>query len=182
MNWLMWIICINFVFIPLTILQLILDKGHVIVPSLVYITNLMIMGQSVILFYNMFTNNYVVILNSKKDSPESSPSSLKIDKNVFEEYIAKKKPYLNPELKITDLILPLGTNRTYLSNFINNAYGMSFSTYINNCRIEELESYRSNPRMDKYTDEDLVIMAGFTSYRGYKRFVKKKDALLLPSY
>ena len=173
MNWLMWIIGINLIFIPLTILQLMLDKNHMLVPLMVYATNLMIMLQSVILFYNMFINNYIsILLDSKKVSQESSSLSLKIDKTLFEEYIAKEKPYLNPELRITDMILPLGTNRTYLSKFINNTYGMSFSTYINNCRIKELESYQSDPKMGIYSNEDLVIMVGFTSYRGYKRFVK----------
>ena len=175
MNWLVWIICINIVFIPLTILQLILDKDHVLIPLMVYITNLMIMVQSVILFYNMFTNNYIVILDNKKEKPEPTPLSSKINKEHFEKYIAKEKPYLNPELKITDMISSLGTNRTYLSRFINNTYGMSFSSYINNCRIKELKNYQSNPKMGIYTDEDLIIMAGFTSYRGYKRFVKGKE-------
>jgi len=176
MNWLMWIICINIIFIPLTITQLMLNGDHFLVPLLVYITNLMLMFQSVILFYNMFINNYVIIPSeSKKINQESSPLSLKIDKTFFEDYIAKEKPYLNPELRITDLILPLGTNRTYLSNFINNVYGVSFSTYINNCRIKELEKFQSNPKMGKYSDEDLVFLAGFTSYRGYKRFVKEKE-------
>ena len=180
MNWLMWIICINLIFIPLTIMQLILDRNHPLVPSMVYVTNLMIMLQSVILFYNMFTNNYIIIpLESKKVNQESSSLSLKIDKTFFEDYIATEKPYLNPELRITDLILPLGTNRTYLSNFINNTYGVSFSTYVNNCRIKELKKYQSDPKMGKYSDEDLVFMAGFTSYRGYKRFIGKEMSRLI---
>ena len=175
MNWLMWIIYINIVLIPLTISQLILDRSHAIILLLICTTNFMIMLQSVILFYNMFTNNYIIILSdNKKVNPEPAPLSLKINKESFEKYITGKKPYLNPELRITDMILPLGTNRTYLSKFINNTYGMSFSSYINNCRIKELKSYQSNPKMDMYTDEDLVVMAGFSNYRGYRRFVKEK--------
>ena len=176
MKWLMWIIYINMAFIPLTILQLTLNKHHVLIPSLVYITNLMIMFQSVILFYNMFINNYIIIpLDSKKVNLAALSLSSKINKELFEEYITNKKPYLNPELRITDMILPLGTNRTYLSKFINNTYGMSFSSYINNCRIKELERFQSDPKMSIHTHEDLVIMAGFTSYRGYKRFIKEKN-------
>ena len=173
MNWLVCIICINLIFIPFPILSLILEKDHILIPLMIYVTNLMIMLQSIILFYNMFTNNYLIVISDNRKAVQESPSlSSKIDKKIFEEYIAKEKPYLNPELRITDMILPLGTNRTYLSNFINNTYGMSFSCYINNCRIKELEYYRSNPKMGIYTDEDLVVRAGFSSYRGYKRFVK----------
>ena len=175
MNWLVQIIGINIIFIPLTILQLLFDSHNTLVPPLVYITNLMIMLQSIILFYNMFINNYIIIA-PENDKVERGVLSLKIDKSYFETYMAKEKPYLNPGLRITDMIIPLGTNRTYLSKFINSTYGMSFSSYINDCRENELKRLQLNPKMISYSHEDLVIMAGFTSYRGYKRFVKEKKS------
>ena len=184
LNWLLWIIGINFILIPLSALQLMLSKHHFLIP----LTNMLIMLQSTLLFCNMFTNNYIKIIidrrgggssgssknSNRKPMPDPiSPVSFKIDKQHFEDYISREKPFLNPELKITDMILPLGTNRTYLSRFINNTYGMSFSHYINTCRAKELDSYLSDPQMSKYTNEDKIIMAGFSGKRGYKRFVKE---------
>lgn len=49
----------------------------------------------------------------------------------------KKRMYRNPELKITDVVDVLGSNRTYVSNAINHGLGMSFSDYINRLRVEE---------------------------------------------
>lgn len=94
----------------------------------------------------------------------------KISKEEFETYLETQKPYLKPDLKITDIVKELGTNRTYLSEFINQTYQMNFSRFMNKYRLRELEHL-----MRDYSDKteekkmELILKAGFGSYDSYRR-------------
>ena len=86
----------------------------------------------------------------------------------------EEKPYLNPYLKITDLISPLATNRTYFSSFINNTYRVNFSVYINTLRLKEFYALKQLPENIEMTDDDLIYLSGFRSRSSYNRI---KDLL-----
>lgn len=51
--------------------------------------------------------------------------------------VREKELYKQQGLKITDLAALAGTNRTYVSNAINQQLGLTFSEYINRLRVEE---------------------------------------------
>ncbi|MEG1649107.1 MAG: AraC family transcriptional regulator, partial [Rikenellaceae bacterium] len=97
-----------------------------------------------------------------------------IDRTVFERHIHTHKPYLNPSLRITDLAQELGTNRTYLSVFINTEYGVNFSRYINRLRLNELDRLRRTPSLSELTRTELIDRAGFSNYQGYVRSLKNE--------
>ena len=88
-----------------------------------------------------------------------------------ETYLEDKKPYLNPEFKITDMARDLFSNRTYISAFINREYGMNFNRFINNYRLKEVERLQSEAvqRKQKISSMEIVIHAGFSNYRSYFR-------------
>lgn len=92
-----------------------------------------------------------------------------LDQKYLEEYMVTNKPYLNPRLKIIDLINPLCTNRTYLSSFININYGVNFNRFINRYRLKEMEQIIKNPTYANYSKQGLVTKAGFNNYQGYLR-------------
>ena len=96
-----------------------------------------------------------------------------LNKERFEKYIREEKPYLNPELKITDLTGELQTNRTYLSTFINRTYGMNFNTYINDCRLREMKAFLADSTCAGVSMTDLAIRAGFGCYHSYRRAKKR---------
>lgn len=106
--------------------------------------------------------------------PESQPAETKEElplkilyKNLII-YFAKEKPYLNSELKIDDLILVLGTNRTHLSNAINQFSGKNFNRFVNDYRIEFAKEYISKNHPD-CTKEEVAEAAGFGSVRSFER-------------
>lgn len=81
------------------------------------------------------------------------------------------KPFLDPELKITDLVGDLMTNRTYLSSFINTTYKMNFSQFINSCRFKEYLKLKHDTAQMQYfeSDEDIILASGFRNYESFKR-------------
>ena len=94
---------------------------------------------------------------------------VKLTQKRFEDYIHKNKPYLNPQLKITDLIEPLRANRTVISNFVNKTYGMNFNQYINTLRLKELDRLRALPSNANKELAQLIEKAGFATMRNYTR-------------
>ncbi|MCD8262062.1 MAG: hypothetical protein LUD15_11785 [Bacteroides sp.] len=130
-----------------------------------------------ILVHNLLLKNFVIIKNGsgngKSDPAQQDNFSMGADplsrQNVLrlDAYMRKNKPYLNPKLKITDLTVPLNTNRTALSILINSSLGMNFSRYVNRYRLLELRKLRSNPANKSLTELKLVAKAGFSDYRGY---------------
>lgn len=93
----------------------------------------------------------------------------KLTQRRFEEYFRKNKPWLNPKLKMTDLLEPLETNRTILSGFINQTYRMNFNSYINRLRLQEVGRLRQLSDCSELSLLELVSRAGFASLRNYMR-------------
>ncbi|MCW3787095.1 AraC family transcriptional regulator [Plebeiibacterium sediminum] len=87
-------------------------------------------------------------------------------------YFDKEKPYLNPELKIDDLIGDLGTNRTHLSNAINLNSGKNFNKFVNDYRIEFAKQYMRENKNNSLK-EDVAYKSGFGSIRTFERNFKE---------
>jgi AraC-like DNA-binding protein len=92
-----------------------------------------------------------------------------LTREVFDCYMMTQRPYLNPDLKITDLVNDLKINRTYISTFINAEYGLNFSSFVNQKRLKEYERLSSLPEMQHKTNSEIAELAGFGSYRNYSR-------------
>lgn len=91
--------------------------------------------------------------------------------------MAKNKYYHDSTLTLQKLAFHLGTNRQYLSNYINKEKNKTFYEYINDYRLEEakaiLDGWGDNPQQSL---EDVALTAGFNSYSTFFRsFVKKYD-------
>jgi AraC-like DNA-binding protein len=126
-----------------------------------------------ILCYNLLSDNYVIIA---PDGEESLPDNAAvIDSKRFVRYLHDKKPFLNPQLRITDVASDLCTNRNYVSAFINREYGMNFSRFINRHRLKELDRLRLSPDHRNDANIDLVLSAGFSNYRNYLRVKSGED-------
>lgn len=127
-----------------------------------------------VICYNLLSNNYVTI---EPDSPEESVKKNSIDKKKFERYMREKKPYLNPQLRINDLAADMHTNRTYLSTFINQEYGMNFNRFINIYRLNELDELLKSAAAKERTNMELLMMVGFNSYNSYIRVKTAENRL-----
>lgn len=83
------------------------------------------------------------------------------------------KPYLNPELSLTNVATALGVNNTYLSKLINREFKMNFYTFVNNHRIDYAISLIKQSDY-KITGDMLYTTSGFRSRSVfYKQFHEK---------
>lgn len=129
----------------------------------------------IILCYNVVSENYIIITDAELKTDVDQGKRRHINRAYFEHYIQTQKPYLNPKIRITDIAADLHSNRTYVSNFINSEYGMNFSRYINQQRLRKLDSLCFDPGNKNSLGIDLIIQAGFSTYRGYTRAKAEED-------
>lgn len=118
--------------------------------------------------------------DDEKDETESPKADEKgeyyktLSRTAVDALIEEKKYYLDPSLTLQKLAIQLGTNRQYLSNYINREKGKTFYEYINNFRLEEaVRILSSNPKHPQ-TMEEVATQSGFNTYSTFLRsFVKK---------
>ena len=108
------------------------------------------------------------------DTPPSSYHEVLIDKNV-EMLIRENRYYLDKTLTLQKLATCLGTNRQYLSNYINQEKSMTFYDYINDFRLEEAKNLLDGVDGGRqYSIEDISSLSGFNSYSTFLRAFAKK--------
>ncbi len=89
--------------------------------------------------------------------------------------MSSREVFRNDELLITDVAKMIGSNRTYVSSYLNKERGVNFSDYVNGYRVEYAKKL-----LDTSPDMNLVDVAersGFASeasfYRVFKRITGK---------
>ncbi len=84
-----------------------------------------------------------------------------------------KRLHLNPELTLNSLAAECGTNRTYLSEYLNRRLNMSFNDFVNDYRIVN----ESIPLINKFPHLSFAYIAeksGFGSVATFRRaFIRK---------
>lgn len=84
-----------------------------------------------------------------------------------------KKPYTNPDLKLSELANMLNVHPNHLSQVINSITNKSFYDLINEKRIQEFLQRVSLPENKKYTLLTLAFECGFNSKASFNRNFKK---------
>ena len=78
----------------------------------------------------------------------------------------EQKGYLQAELTIEDLARQLGSNRTYLSTFINSHYGVPFRQWIASLRIAEAKKMLRDTNL---REQDIAEAIGFATVQSFIR-------------
>ena len=88
----------------------------------------------------------------------------------------QEKLFLMSKLTIMDLATKIGTNKTYLSEYLNSNLNMSFHDFVNKYRVEEAcRIIDALPKDSKRTIIDISNKSGFNSISSfYRQFAKFK--------
>ena len=115
-----------------------------------------------------------------QEIPETS--KLENYENLFgarlQQWVDDKK-YLSSQLTIDSLASEMGTNKVYLSRYINGKHAVNFSTWITTLRIKEAQAYMlAHPGA---TLEEVAYHVGFSSAsyfsRVFSRIVKTSPTI-----
>lgn len=108
---------------------------------------------------------------------EESAAEEEIDSNTSQlteqmkaqlnELMTVREIYLDSRLTLSDLAAELGTNRTYLSNYLNRELNVSFYDYVNSFRVKRAcRMIDSDPDVSVH---DIVESCGFNSVSTFRR-------------
>ncbi len=119
------------------------------------------------------------------DIPEStSPHATKIKSSLTDDemlawktkilkFFDAQKPYLDPELTLSDLADKLKTNTSVLSQVINLVFEKNFNDFVNQYRVNDFISKIATPQYSHLTLLAIAFECGFNSKSTFNRAVKK---------
>ncbi len=133
-----------------------------------------------------------VIQSKTSEKPENKQKTavkgLSIPSEIIEDIIVKlekfekENGFISNQITLNSLAKQLNTNPNYLSKIVNHVKQCSFSSYINNLRIEyAIEQLKTNPTYLKYTIKAIAAEVGFNNVQSFsKAFSNSKG--INPSY
>ena len=95
-------------------------------------------------------------------------------------WFEREKPYLNDDLRLTDLQRVFPISRSYLSQLFNKELGMSFSDYVNQFRVEE--SKRLMDAEPLASIQEIAARSGFHSMSTFRRAFIKQTGIVPSEY
>lgn len=95
-------------------------------------------------------------------------------------WFEREKPYLNDDLRLTDLQRVFPISRSYLSQLFNKELGMSFSDYVNQFRVEE--SKRLMDAEPLASIQEIAERSGFHSMSTFRRAFIKQTGIVPSEY
>ncbi len=140
-----------------------------------------------------YQRRFEEVINEKK--PKESVESLTSDEQKIAvpidivndilqklEAFEEENRFISNQTTLNDLAKELQTNPNYLSKVVNHYKKCSFSTYINNLRIEyTIAQLKTNPTYLKYTVKAIAAEVGFNNVQSFsKAFFNAKG--INPSY
>ena len=93
------------------------------------------------------------------------------------ELMNSEKIYLNNRLTIEEVAKKLNTNRTYLSQIINEKFSANFNNFINKYRVKEAQQMLLMDSNKAFTIESIANAAGFHSKSSFNTAFKKFTGL-----
>ena len=101
----------------------------------------------------------------------------------LQQIMEENKVYLNPLVSLGDVAQAIGTNKTYLSEYLNNTLKTTFYDYINTYRIAK--AYRIIDAMPVNGRKPMTVvaeMSGFNSLSTFNRYFSKVKEMSPKSY
>lgn len=99
----------------------------------------------------------------------------------LEVLLTENEIWKNPHLTLSDLAIEVGTNRTYLSNYLNNSLNTTFYDYINSFRLKAAIKKLEDPNSTA-TMIEIAETCGFNSISTFRRVFVRAMGCSLSEY
>lgn len=118
-----------------------------------------------------------IVVDEKEIAPvknlKISDEEIQLIVSQIKEYMEKDKPYLNLNLKQSDVASVTGYSTQLLSQVFNQYLKVGYYDYVNTYRVEEFKRLVKEGYYGKYTLTTLAEMCGFKSQTSFFRTFKK---------
>ena len=144
-----------------------------------------VVGMNLYILVNIinYASEYETLMKANCDEEEKEEEETgKSPKKAFIETLRprvtewiQEKSYLQEQFTIDDLATRLYTNKTYLSTFIKEEFGMNFSSWIASLRLEEAKKM-----MSEHPDarlKDIAYNVGFSSLPYFSSVFAKSEGV-----
>jgi len=120
-------------------------------------------------------------LNTNENQLEQlHQNELTIIKTNLLQYFNYEKPWLNPQLNILDVSKKIGSNRSYVSNIINENIGCNFNQFVNSYRLKEAKILlKQTPEL---SISEVSELSGFGSVNSFLRIFKNTEKITPTEY
>lgn len=98
------------------------------------------------------------------------------------EHMNSSKPYLNPDLSLSQLAEEIGITSHYLSQVINEKFKLNFFDFINGYRVEAFKERIADPGYSNYSFLGIALECGFNSKSAFNRIFKQVTGLTPSQY
>jgi len=95
----------------------------------------------------------------------------------LEKLLEKEQVYRNPELRLSDVALQLGSNRTYVSRLIHRRCQTNFCDYVNEYRVRHAERMLTSKENAQVSLDVVAAQSGFASNSTFYRVFEKKNGM-----
>ncbi len=190
-RWMVLLLALTVATFVVTVVMAIIKVMGLFTSLLTVIASITMMGQHIVLTFLVIQRSYMLYITLPEQTREVALKTMPTEetdangskgrksyamsyerpltRSGFNAWIRENKPYLDPSLKITDLVEAMCVNRTYLSRFINRTFGMNFNRYINSLRVREFKRLAASGANADKSQQELVAKAGFTDLKHYRR-------------
>ncbi len=96
--------------------------------------------------------------------------------------MTSKKPYLNPELSLSQLSQDVNISHHLLSQVINTYYNRNFFDHINHYRIEDIKNKLQSSDYNKFSLLGIAFDSGFSSKSAFNKAFKKATNMTPSEY
>ncbi len=109
---------------------------------------------------------------------DTQPAAYEFEARLQHDFVGREE-YLKPQLKLADMARTLGTNRTYLSNYLNSVRHTTFYDYVNDLRLRHACQLLLNSDL---TLDVVAERSGFNSLSTFRRVFAKRMGMTPNSY
>ena len=97
-------------------------------------------------------------------------------------HMESKRPYLNPDLRLSDLAEELNIPKHQLSQVINQKLELNFFDFVNQYRVELAKQQLTDDRLAHVTIQGIAMESGFSNKASFNRIFKKFTDLTPSAY
>ncbi|MEG1502585.1 MAG: helix-turn-helix domain-containing protein, partial [Synergistaceae bacterium] len=126
--------------------------------------------------------HYEIVDDAIDEDSETETSNVQTDKTLTHEQIEEKlqdwisaKGYLQPKINMGEIAQQIGSNRSYLSGFINTQYGCTYYKWIALLRLQEAKKLLID--RPELTIPEIAERAGFSSNTHFTTLFAKEEEL-----